>query len=60
MNTGKSVNAATAFLYLVLIASWVGGLAVVKGFWMTIVCFIVPPISWVVLAQFILDRLGVI
>lgn len=56
----KDLNPITAILYLVLIAAWVFGVAIVKGFWMTLVCFIMPPISWVVLAQFTLERLGII
>lgn len=58
MNLDTSVNAATDFLYLLLISAWVVGVAIVKGFWMTLVCFIAPPISWIVLAQFILKKFG--
>lgn len=56
----KDLNPINTMLYLLLIAAWAFGVAIVKGFWMTLVCFIIPPISWVVLAEFTLTHLGLI
>ena len=40
-----------ALVYLAMIAAWVGGIAAAKGFWMTLGCVLVPPLSWVLLAM---------
>jgi hypothetical protein len=45
-------------VYLVLIACWVFGVALAKGFWMTALCIFVPVVSWVVVAQWILEMFG--
>lgn len=39
------------FLYLVMTVCWVCGIALAKGFWMTTICVLIFPVSWVVLAQ---------
>lgn len=36
---------------LIGIVSWVFGIAVAKGFWMTTACVLLAPVSWVVLAS---------
>lgn len=33
---------------LLAIIWWVHGIAVAKGFWMTVFCFVMPPVAWVV------------
>lgn len=48
MNIGESI------LYLVIVAAWVCGIALAKGFWMTFGCVTLPPMAWVVLAQHLL------
>lgn len=40
-----------ALVYLATLAAWVGGIAVAKGFWMTLGCVLIPPLAWVVLAM---------
>lgn len=36
---------------LVLIVAWICGVAVAKGFWMTLAAFCFPPVAWVLLAM---------
>jgi hypothetical protein len=41
---------------LVLLFAWVGGVAVAKGFVMTVLSLF-PPVAWVLLAQYLLERI---
>jgi hypothetical protein len=34
-----------------MIVPWVLGIAVAKGFWITVGCVLIPPMAWVILAQ---------
>jgi uncharacterized membrane protein len=45
MSTGESI------VYLVIVTAWVCGIAVAKGFWLTLGCVTFAPMAWVVLAQ---------
>lgn len=45
MRTGESI------VYVTFVASWVCGIAVAKGFWVTLACVCLPPVAWVFLAQ---------
>ncbi|WP_105610624.1 hypothetical protein [Cronobacter malonaticus] len=47
-----------AFLYLAMIVPWVMGVAITKGFWMTLACFCLPPVAWVVTAGWVITLLG--
>lgn len=49
------VNWPTMVLYVIMIGSWVSGIAVAKGFWMTLMSVFIPPASWVVLASHLLN-----
>lgn len=40
--------------YFIVIAGWVVGIAVAKGFWMTLGAVFLPPMAWVLLAQWFL------
>lgn len=42
------------FLYLLFITAWVCGVALAKGFWMTLLCAMLFPVAWVVFAQHLL------
>ena len=43
--------------WLLVTVFWVGGLAVAKGFWMTLAC-IIPPVAWVVFADYLITKVG--
>ena len=40
-----------ALLAIVATAAWVAGIAVAKGFWMTLGCVLIPLMAYVVLAM---------
>ena len=48
------MNWPTTLLYLVMIISWVMGIAIAKGFWLTTGAIFIPPLAWVLLAQWII------
>lgn len=39
-----------ALIYIVTVGAWVAGIAVAKGFWMTLLCALFAPAAWVVFA----------
>jgi hypothetical protein len=45
------MNATNSVSMLVMVTAWVCGIALAKGFWMTAVCFVLPPVAWVLLAE---------
>lgn len=45
MKTGE------AMVFLLGGTAWVCGIAFAKGFWMTAVCAVLPPVAWVLLAE---------
>ncbi|MNL72078.1 hypothetical protein D3C87_1973310 [compost metagenome] len=47
-----------ALVYLAFVVSWVCGIAVAKGFWITVVCVVLPPVAWVLLAQHLMGVVG--
>ncbi len=51
------MNWPVAFTYLWMVAAWVFGIAVAKGFWMTFAAVILPPLAWILLAEELLRRL---
>jgi len=48
------MSAGESIVYLVIITAWVCGIAVAKGFWLTLGCVLFFPLSWVVLAEHLL------
>lgn len=40
-----------AFLYTLMFGGWVCGVAVAKGFWLTLGAVFLPPMAWVLLAM---------
>lgn len=56
------MNWPTAFVTLVTyfsaIGGWVFGIAVAKGFWMTAGAVLLPPMAWVLAAEWLLKRLS--
>jgi hypothetical protein len=48
----------TLFCYSTAIGGWVFGIAVAKGFWMTAGAVCIPPMAWVLVAQWVLERLS--
>lgn len=44
------------FIQLVMVVSWVFGIAVAKGFWMTVACAFMPLVAWVVLAMHVMGQ----
>lgn len=48
---------AEAFTYFWMIITWVCGIAIAKGFWMTAACILVPPAAWVVVADYFIRRI---
>jgi len=40
---------------LCLVVAWVFGIAVAKGFWMTLASFCFPPVAWVLLAMHVMN-----
>ena len=51
---GTHMNIGEAILYGVFVAAWIFGIAVAKGFWMTLGAVLIPPMAWVLLAQWAL------
>jgi len=55
MKHGTWPEAAVAFfaltLYAVMVLFWIFGIAVAKGFWLTLGAVFLPPMAWVLLAQ---------
>lgn len=51
------MNLAEAFTYLWMVVAWVCGIAVAKGFWITLGCVLLPPMAWIVLAERILNNI---
>lgn len=45
------MSKSTNFSMLVMVTAWVCGIAVAKGFWMTAICSVLPPVAWVLLAE---------
>lgn len=43
-----------AFVYSLIIWLWVAGIAVAKGFWLTLGAVLLPPMAWVLFAQWLL------
>ena len=39
------------FLYTLMISAWVCGIAIAKGFWLTLGAVLLPPMAWVLLAM---------
>ena len=48
------MNIGEAIIYGVMVAAWIFGIAVAKGFWMTLGAVLIPPMAWVLLAQWAL------
>lgn len=62
LNIPTQVSWPSAFLVLALytsiIGGWIFGVAVAKGFWLTVGAIFLPPMAWVLFAQWILERLA--
>lgn len=43
---------------LFIVIAWVFGIALSKGFWMTLGSVFLPPMAWIIFAQWILERVG--
>ena len=60
MKIPAQVSWASAFTVLAIYSSffggWIFGIAVAKGFWVTLGAIFLPPMAWVLLAQWILER----
>jgi uncharacterized membrane protein len=58
MKHGTWPEAAVAFfailVYLAAVVAWILGIAVAEGFWMTLGAVCIPPMAWVLLAQWAL------
>lgn len=58
MKDGTWPEATVAWFALLIYASavvaWVLGIAVAKGFWLTLGAVCIPPMAWVLLAQWVL------
>jgi len=58
MKNGTWPEAAVCFVALLIYAAaviaWIFGIAVAKGFWMTLGAVCLPPMAWVLLAQWAL------
>ena len=50
------MNWPEAFTYLWMILLWVFGIAAAKGFWITLGAVLLPPMAWVIAAQWALER----
>lgn len=46
-----------SFLRTLMLVFWVFGIAVVKGFWLTVLAVCLPPAAWVFAAQWIIERM---
>ena len=46
----------TLSLYIPMVGGWVFGIAVAKGIWMTVGAIFLPPMAWVLFAQWLLER----
>jgi len=51
------MNWPATFLYLCMVVPWVIGIAIAKGFWITLGAVLVPPMAWVLVAQWIIGRI---
>ncbi|EXF95786.1 hypothetical protein HK44_020565 [Pseudomonas fluorescens HK44] len=40
--------------WLAMVTAWVCGIALAKGFWMTVLCSVIPPVAWVLFAEHVL------
>ena len=58
MKNGTWPEAAVAFcaliLYAAMVVAWIFGIAVANGFWLTLGAVCLPPMAWVLLAQWLL------
>ena len=54
-NKTTNLNWATAVTYWIGIGFWVHGIAVAKGFWMTLLSVVFPPVAYVISAGWISD-----
>lgn len=48
------VVAIVLTLYCAAVTAWIFGIAVAKGFWLTLGAVLLPPMAWVLLAQMLL------
>lgn len=51
---GQAVLAITA------VSSWLGGIALVKGFWMTVLAIIIPPYAWYLFVEKFMQFFGIL
>lgn len=52
------VRLAEMAIGVVVVSLWIVGIAIAKGFWMTLGSFFLPPMALVIFAQWLLERLG--
>ena len=50
-----NVSVGSAIIYITIIAPWICGIAVAKGFWATVGSVLFPPIAWVIFASHLLN-----
>lgn len=51
------MNWQETLIYLVMVISWVFGVAIAKGFWPVLIAVLFPPYGWVILAEYVLEKI---
>ena len=50
------MNWPIAFTYFWMVATWVFGIAVANGFWLTFAAVFFPPLAWVLAGKWLIER----
>lgn len=47
-------------IYFIGVVSWIAGIVIAKGFWSSLIAFIIPFWAWYLLVETVLMRFGII
>lgn len=47
-------------MYIIVVVTWLAGIVLTKGFWMTVAAICIPPYAWYLLVERAMQVMGVV